>query len=408
MNSKITHKIENFSHHLTRMGKHTINSIPQNIVFISTMSSTPWGGSEELWSRAAMLLRSQGHTVNASIVKWKDEHDKVKELRDHGISLKFWSTKKSLANQIFAKFSIFKNINFNLKSIYLRNIRPDLVVISQGYTLDGLEWAIICKRLNIKYCIIVHANSEQWWPEDKQLNLIRECYSSSSRVFCVSESNRKLLEWQCGMLLQQSEVISNPWHSDTSKGITWPKPNEICRIACVGRLDQRAKGQDIIIRLLAMQKWRQRLVHVNFFGKGPLLESLVNLATMNSVDRISFFGHVQSIAEIWQDNEALLLPSRYEGMPIAIIEAMMAGRVVITTDIGGNAEHIIDNENGFIANAPNLNSLDEALERAWAMHKSWEQIGSKARDHIISKINFDPVVKFCDKITNIKNLSSGN
>ena len=132
------------------MGKHTINSIPQNIVFISTMSSTPWGGSEELWSRAAMLLRSQGHTVNASIVKWKDEHDKVKELRDHGISLKFWSTKKSLANQIFAKFSIFKNINFNLKSIYLRNIRPDLVVISQGYTLDGLEWAIICKRLNIK------------------------------------------------------------------------------------------------------------------------------------------------------------------------------------------------------------------------------------------------------------------
>jgi glycosyltransferase involved in cell wall biosynthesis len=95
-------------------------------------------------------------------------------------------------------------------------------------------------------------------------------------------------------------------------------------------------------------------------------------------------------------------------MPIAIIEAMMAGRVVITTDIGGNAEHIIDNENGFIANAPNLNSLDEALERAWAMHKSWEQIGSKARDHIISKINFDPVVKFCDKITNIKNLSNGN
>jgi glycosyltransferase involved in cell wall biosynthesis len=378
-----------------------MNFRAQHILFISTMSSTPWGGSEELWTRAAVSLKKRGHNVSASIIKWKTEHQKIKDLKNHRIPVTSWAKSKSVIDQIITKLSISNFLNIDIRSLYLRRIKPDLVVISQGYILDGLEWATICKTLNIPYCIIVHANSEQWWPEDIQLDLIRKCYISSAKIFCVSKTNQELLEWQCGAHLPQSEVIRNPWSSDINEAIQWPKSNGLCRFACVARLDQRAKGQDLIIRLLAMEKWKRRPVHVNFFGQGPLSQSLVNLAAMQNVTRISFFGYVQSIANIWKDNEALLLPSRFEGLPIAIVEAMMAGRVVITTNIGGNAEYIIDNVNGFIANAPTLDSLDESLERAWQLRSSWENIGINAREHIVATITSDPVFTFCENLINL-------
>lgn len=367
------------------------------------MSSTPWGGSEELWTRSAVSLKQIGLKVSASIVQWRTEHHKIRDLRNCGIAVKAWPKSKSLIDQIITKSPIANLLNIDSKSFYLRRLNPDLVVISQGYILDGVEWAMMCINLNIPFCIIVHANSEQWWPEDIQLGFIRKCYISSARIFCVSKANQELLEWQCGIHLPHSEVIINPWNFDTNTPIQWPKSDGLWRFACVARLDQRAKGQDLIIRLLAMEKWRLRPIHVNCFGQGPLSQSLVNLAKMKDVTRISFSGYVDSIANIWKDHEVLLLPSRFEGLPIAIIEAMMAARVVVTTNVGGNAEHIIDNINGFIANAPTLDSLDEAVERAWQVRSSWEDIGINARQHIISTINCDPVLTFCEKLINILN-----
>jgi hypothetical protein len=38
-----------------------------HILFISTMEGTPWGGSEELWSQAALRLLEKGHRISASV-----------------------------------------------------------------------------------------------------------------------------------------------------------------------------------------------------------------------------------------------------------------------------------------------------------------------------------------------------
>ena len=65
-------------------------------------------------------------------------------------------------------------------------------------------------------------------------------------------------------------------------------------------------------------------------------------------------------------------------MPLAILEAMMCGRPVVTTDVGGNKEVLEEGETGWISEGITTNSFALALERCWAARSAWAQMGVKA------------------------------
>jgi glycosyltransferase involved in cell wall biosynthesis len=105
-----------------------------------------------------------------------------------------------------------------------------------------------------------------------------------------------------------------------------------------------------------------------------------------------------STEEIWKMNQGLILTSRFEGLPIVIVEAMLCKRLVIVTNVSGNAEFVRDNETGFIAAAPRPEYVDEALERAWQQRMNWEAIGSKARQEITNLIPKNPALEFANQL----------
>jgi Glycosyl transferases group 1 len=57
------------------------------------------------------------------------------------------------------------------------------------------------------------------------------------------------------------------------------------------------------------------------------------------------------------------MPSRYEGLPIVIVEAMLCERTVVATNVAGHSEVIEDGISGFLAHAPTVASVAKALER---------------------------------------------
>lgn len=57
------------------------------------------------------------------------------------------------------------------------------------------------------------------------------------------------------------------------------------------------------------------------------------------------------------------MPSRFEGLPLAMVEAMLCARPVVATDVAGHAEIIEDGVTGFLADAPTAGSMAAALER---------------------------------------------
>lgn len=363
--------------------------------FISTMQGWSWGGSEELWSQTAGLLKQAGHDVQASVNYWPPLSPKVTALRRQGIDVELRPTYRAGRTE-----RVWNKLSFrNSRSIArLKKFKPDLVVISQGDHSGGSEWAKICKEAGIPYVIVVQCNSDLWWFSHDRVDSARDAYLEASKVYCVSQSNRDLLNYQLGTQLSNAEVVWNPYSVPPEVAPSWPEENGVWRLACVARLDIAAKGHDLLLKTLARPEWRERPIQLNCFGSGPYDSSLRRMAEMLGLSNVTFRGHVANIQAVWAESHMLVLPSRYEGLPLALIEAMWSARPAVVTDVAGNTEMCIDNETGFVAPAPTVPLLADTLQRAWDRREDWQRMGQAARARAESHIPKDPIALFAENL----------
>ena len=263
----------------------------------------------------------------------------------------------------------------------LKRYRPDLVVISQGHNSGGFGWACLCRRAGLPFVMIVHCNCELWWFGD-QLDAAVLAYKAARRVFCVSQRNLDLLRLQTGEPLLHGELVRNPCNVQSGRGFTWPDEANGWKLACVARIEIAAKGQDLLLQALAQPEWRDRPVEVNFYGTGPDLIPMRRMTELLQLQNVNFHGQVSDVGAIWEQNHLLVLPSRYEGLPLALVEAMRCGRPAVVTDVGGNVELCNDGETGFVAPVATVASISNALQRAWERRTSWRQLGLNARERV--------------------------
>jgi glycosyltransferase involved in cell wall biosynthesis len=362
--------------------------------FVSTMSGSPWGGSEELWSRAATQFARSGHDVEASVVYWPRLSDKVTVLAQQGIKLETYpSYRAGRARHLWDRLSLRYRRSYGR----LKRFKPDLVVISQGYNAGGFDWAKACWEAALPYVIIVQCNSELWWFQE-QLGEALASYTGAHRIFCVSRHNLDLLRVQVGEPLLNAEVVWNPYNVSPGPAPAWPDVSGRWQLACVARIDLAAKGQDLLLQTLGRPEWRDRPLELNLFGMGPDETVLRRLCGTLQLNNVHLRGHVNDIRAVWAQNHLLVLPSRYEGLPLSLVEAMWCGRPAVVTDVGGNAELCVDNETGFVAESATLSSVSHTLERAWDRRKEWPCLGEAAHRRAENQIPRDPVEVFCERL----------
>jgi L-malate glycosyltransferase len=64
-----------------------------------------------------------------------------------------------------------------------------------------------------------------------------------------------------------------------------------------------------------------------------------------------------------------------EGMPLAIVEAMICGRPSVVTNVGGISEWIEEEKSGFLARSATTTSIEDTLEKAWQHKERWKEMG---------------------------------
>ena len=111
-----------------------------------------------------------------------------------------------------------------------------------------------------------------------------------------------------------------------------------CRsIVCVGRLSAQ-KGQDVAIRALALLE--DRAARLRFVGEETDVGEKDRLqrlaASLDVADRIDWRGVVDDTAPEYRAADVVIAPSRWEGMSLAILEAMSCGSAIVATDVSGN------------------------------------------------------------------------
>jgi glycosyltransferase involved in cell wall biosynthesis len=362
-------------------------------VFVSTMAGYPWGGSEELWSRAALRLREDSHEVAASVEFWPQLSTHVISLAERGIRL--WVRRKFSPRLPVRVWRRIMRCGPKDQE-WMRRQKPDLVIISQGGTSDGLPWMKFCLEAGLPFVAVVQSNSEYWWLGDRGAQL-GEAYRAARKVFCVSRHNLELLERQIGEPLPNGMIVWNPHNISRNQPPAWPESN-LWKLACVARLEPAAKGQDLLFDVLARRQWRNRAVEVNLYGAGPSEYSLTQLVQRLRLNNVHFRGHIADVKGIWEQNHVLVLPSRLEGLPLALVEAMFCERPAVVTDVGGNAELCVDGETGFVAPAPAVLPLEQTLERAWNHRDEWQRMGIAGRTRAERLVPNDPTADFCDEI----------
>ena len=90
-------------------------------------------------------------------------------------------------------------------------------------------------------------------------------------------------------------------------------------------------------------------------------------------------------------------------MPLTLVEAMLCGRPCIATDVGGTSELIRDGINGFLAKAPTVELLDEAMNRAWDNRSRLKEMGETAAADSRKFASADPVADFVRELKGLVN-----
>jgi glycosyltransferase involved in cell wall biosynthesis len=379
----------------------------KRIAFISTNDHVAWGGSEVLWTNAAVVLKQRGIDVAVSVAKWRPTPHHINELKGNGIKIFYHYKNNSLiysaANRVLQK--ILPQARIVWRSDYsqiLNDFNPDLVIVSQGSLSQGVEAINQCNMKNVRYATSTRLVSELQYIDDRTALLLIRLIRSSLVNFFPCQASIDLAETQLGFRIPRSMILPSTYR--------FPMSDEYCDtlsydqgidLACVGALNTVHKGQDKLLKLFSMKKWRGRKINLHLYGSGDNENIIRRLIQEYGLSNVFMHGHVSNLHTIWNQCHGLIMASNMEGLPIALIEAMLFKKVSIVPDIGGFSDIIKDEINGFLAESSNVTHLDAALERAWDRRHEWPSIGMNAFLWASKKLPASPEVSFADTLLSL-------
>jgi glycosyltransferase involved in cell wall biosynthesis len=138
-------------------------------------------------------------------------------------------------------------------------------------------------------------------------------------------------------------------------------PEDVFLFGIVGRLTA-IKNHSLLLEAFANLRSRAPS-HLVIVGDGELRPALeADVKHRGLIDRVHFAGWRNDLAPVYRDLDAVVLSSRNEGTPVAIIEAFASSRPVVATAVGGVPD-LIDSDSGLLAAPDDAASLGIALDR---------------------------------------------
>jgi glycosyltransferase involved in cell wall biosynthesis len=218
--------------------------------------------------------------------------------------------------------------------------------------------------------------------------LLRRVWRRATAVVANSAGLRKLgqafeakvpvLEIPNGVDLDKFQIGNRDWKSP--------------RLLFVGRIVYQ-KGIDLL--LLALAELREIPWSLQIVGDGPSLEQFRNQASeLKIADRVSFSGWQsrQDLPNTYRNANLFVNPSRHEGMPNTVLEAMASGLPVLASRISGN-EELVTEETGVLFPPEDSLALQNALRELLPNAELREKMGAAARKRVEAQYSWDKVAQ---------------
>jgi len=172
-------------------------------------------------------------------------------------------------------------------------------------------------------------------------------------------------------------------------------------IICVARLDY-AKGVDVLLHawgrmLREPAEWRAHLKpRLHLVGKGVCgaqMERIV--AALGIQDSVEFLGSRADVVDLLQQSWGFVMPSRWEGMPNALLEAMACGLPCVATRVSGSEDIIADGVNGLLVEPEQPAEMAQALRRILEDTELAQRLGREGRATVVRDYQLITIVEQC-------------
>lgn len=160
-------------------------------------------------------------------------------------------------------------------------------------------------------------------------------------------------------------------------------------IGCLAALEAR-KGHQFLLEAAAQLKKNGFHLRYQFGGDGPLREPLAReAARLGLRDEVNFLGFVADTQDFLAEIDLLVMPSLFEGLGVAALEAMAARRPVLATRVGGLPESVLDGITGLLVPARDARALADAIAKFVRAPELAVEMGKKGRERVLQDFTIE-------------------
>lgn len=356
-----------------------------NILFLNSLRKTKWGGGEKWMIVAANGLAGKGHQVTTACIKGSIIEQKTLDTElivwDFSISsdIAFWkipTLKSYLRKNKIDVLVCCQNKDVKIGARAARQIGIKAIFARQG--IQNLSNRKKYIKPFTKYIdgIITNTNSIKhiyedfgWFPE----NFIHVIYNGVG----INDQTQQLNIHEKYNLDQSSKIIFS-----------------------AGRLDHQ-KGFDLLISVAEIAKKKHLNWNFVIAGEGKLKNELTLKAVQKGVSQmVHFIGFSNQVTSLLESSDVFVLPSRYEGMPNALLEAMAASKANIATSVNGAQELVEEGITGFLVETENVDQIFERLNEILSNEKLRKSMEMKAFERVKSHFTINKMIDNIEKLFN--------
>ncbi len=328
-------------------------------------------GAETMCTSLVLELKKQNY--NVIVASLFDYHSSLtKRLETEGITVVYLKKKQGL------DFSMIRKLSMIMKSHKVQ------IVHTHRYVMQYAIPAAILAGVHIRIHTVHNIAQGEFGKSQRLLaNIFYRLFNVIPVAISPIVKSTVLDEYK--LKPESVPVIYNG--TDISKCIikTDYTTTNIIKVLHVGRLTD-VKNQSLIIRAIKILSDKGYDLSLDLYGSGEN-ENVYNelIKSLSLENKVRIRGLIDDVFPVMHNADIFVLPSKYEGMPMTLIEAMGTGLPIIASRVGGIPDMIISGEEGILID-PNLDDLVASLEKLMNNPGLRKTIGEQARirSHVFS------------------------
>jgi glycosyltransferase involved in cell wall biosynthesis len=349
------------------------------ILSVATTSAPFVGGIEVMLAEVLPRLVARGHDV--TLVSSREQPDLAEHEVVDGVSIHRLDMVGALQQRSPARILRTQRALADIR----RRVAPDVVNLQD---VGPAAWFELGSRPAHEAPTVVTLQTEIPIGEVGDDSTTLRVLTTAAWVTAVSNAT---LAWGRGLVpFERGSVIPNAITLGESDVV----PGEVPTFVAAGRLVEQ-KGFDVAIEAMGRVVAEHPTARLLIAGDGierPALERLVHDLDLAGSVRLLGIIDRDGMSDLLAGAHAVVMPSRFEGMPLVALEAAYQGRPIVASRVSGVPEIVVDGVTGLLVEPDDPIALADALVHVITDHDRAEAMGAAARAHIGDRFTLEGVV----------------